>query len=302
MLPSSSVQYDTSTRLTGLLGWPLGHSVSSSVQNALYQMAGINAVYLPMEIEDTPGGLQNFFAAFKTLGMAGLGVTMPYKTKVLPFLDSASQAASAFNCVNCVAVREGKLHGEAFDGYAMCQSAEAAGHPLAGKHVLVLGAGGVTGIVLHELAQRGVASITVLNRTPERAKALADILAGQAATPVQVGPLTAEALDAAAERCTAVFQCTSLGMFGTKAQHPYLGFVQRLPAGSIVVDAIYNPPQTGILKEAAAHGHTAINGMGMMAYNMVAQTKLQFGVDLGIAGYHEAMATAMHAMQQRAAK
>lgn len=86
------IPYNWDTKLLGLLGWPLGHSIVPRVHNALYRYAGINAVLLPIELEDAPGNLDRFFSAVRTLRMGGFIVTMPYKSRMLPYLDEVPEA------------------------------------------------------------------------------------------------------------------------------------------------------------------------------------------------------------------
>lgn len=159
----TTIPYNRDTRLLGLLGYPLGHSVVPRIYNELYQLAGRNAVLLPMELEDRSGNLDRFFDAVKTLHILGFIVTMPYKTRMLPYLDEAPEECRALNCVNAVRYAGGKFSGAVFDGYGMCQAIEETGCALAGREALILGAGGICGPVVSEMAHRGVTVLSLIH-------------------------------------------------------------------------------------------------------------------------------------------
>nr|WP_326165322.1 shikimate dehydrogenase [uncultured Oscillibacter sp.] len=296
---TTNVKYDTETRLLGLLGHPLDHSITSVVHNAMYQFGDLNAVFIPFELEDAPGALDRFFDAVKTLGILGFSVTMPYKTRMLPYMDEVSEECRAFNCVNNVKYVDGRFFGDGFDGYGMCQAIEDTGARLAGREALIIGAGGISGVIANEMARRGVTAFTILNRTAEKADRLAQILSDRTGLPVRSGPLTREELDRAAGRADVVAQCTSVGMYGTGTQFPYLGFIQKLDKSAIVADALYNPLQTAILKAASERGLQTVNGIGMLANQMNALIRFYFGTDLGLGGKCEATSTIIRAMQDR---
>lgn len=283
-MTAANVKYDRETKLLGLLGYPLGHSIAAAIHNEVYRSVGINAVLLPMELEDHPGNLGRFLEAVKTLRMRGFIVTMPYKTQMLPYMDEVSVESRAFNCVNAVKYVNGRFYGAAFDGYGMCQTIEDAGVKLAGREALVIGAGGISGPVASEMARRGVTAFTVLNRTEEKAERLAQILREHTGKPVHAGGLTVKELDRAAERANVVAQCTSLGMYGTGTTFPYLNFMKKLRKDTVVADALYNPPQTAFLAAAAGSGLKTASGVGMLSNQVNALIDFFFGVDLGPEG------------------
>lgn len=293
----SAIHYNRETKLLGLLGYPLGHTIAPFIHNALYRFAGINAVMLPMELEDAPGNLARFFDAVRTLRIAGFIVTMPYKTRMLPYLDEAPEESRVFNCVNAVRYEGGRFYGAAFDGYGMCQAIEDTGCTLAGREALILGAGGISGPVAAEMSRRGVTAFTILNRTPEKAEHLAELLRGYTGKPVRAGALTEAELNRAAETAGIVAQCTSAGMYGTQTVFPYLEFLGRLDKSALVADALYNPPQSAFLKSAAEHGLLTVNGMGMLSNQANMLTRFFLGADLGARGKAEAVRAIEAAME-----
>lgn len=293
---TGNATYDRDTKLLGLLGYPLGHSITPAIHNQLYRFAGINAVMLPMELENTPGKLERFLDAVQTLRIRGFIVTMPYKSQLLPYMNEASEQSRVFNCVNAVKYVDGKFYGAAFDGYGMCETIEETGCCLAGREALVIGAGGISGVVAGEMARRGVTAFTILNRTPEKAENLARILREYTGKPVHAGPLTEAELERAARRAGVVAQCTSAGMHGTGTAFPYVDFVSRLDRSAIVAEALYNPPQTAFLKAAARCGLQTVNGTGMLSNQVNKLIDFFFGIRLGAEGKEEAIRAITQAM------
>lgn len=279
MLPTN-VKYDRDTKLVGLLGYPLGFSLTPLIQNALYQAADINAVFLPMEVEDTPENLDKFFEAVRTLNIRGFISTMPYKTKMLPYMDEVMEESRVFNCINAVKYVDGKFYGAGFDGYGLCQTIEDTGVKLEGREALILGAGGICGPATAEMARRGVTSFTILNRTEEKARKLAQLLQDYTGKPAYGGPLNPEELDRAAKSAGVVAQCTSAGMHGTGTEFPYLDFLKKLGKDTVVMDALYNPPQTAFLRAAAECGLKTVNGMGMLSNQASILIDFFFGAQL----------------------
>lgn len=296
----TNVKYDTKTKLLGMLGYPLGHSVTSIVHNAMYQWGDINAIFIPMEVEDKPGNLDRFFDAVGIFHVRGFSVTMPYKTRMLPYIDQCPEECRVFGCINNVKIEDdGRRIGVSYDGYGMGQAIEEAGYAIKDKQVLILGAGGISGITAYEFVKRGAARVVILNRTAEKAEKVAEQLHAYTGIEAVAGPLTKEALDHAAANSHIVAQCTSLGLNGHAADFEYLGFIEKLPKDALIEDAIFNPLQTSILKAGAAAGLVTINGISMLANQMDAIIEFYFGIDLGVGGKHEAASTIIRAMRDR---
>lgn len=297
---TTNVKYDTKTRLLGMLGYPLGHSVTSIVHNAMYQWGDINAVFIPMEVEDKPGNLERFFDAVDIFHVLGFSVTMPYKTRLIPFIDECPEECRVFRCINNVKITEdGRRIGVSYDGYGMGQALEEAGHSIKDKEVLILGAGGISGITAYEFVKRGASKVTILNRTAEKAEKVAQQLHDFTGIETVAGPLTKDELDHAAKNAQIVAQCTSLGLNGHDADFEYLGFVDKLPKNAVIEDAIFNPLQTSILRAGAEAGIATMNGISMLANQMSAIIEFYFGVDLGVGGKYEAASTIIRAMRDR---
>jgi shikimate dehydrogenase len=159
------------TRLVGLIGHPVSHSLSPRMQNAAFEAAGLDWAYVPLPVE--PGRLETAVEALAALGFAGANVTIPHKTAVLAFCDELDPVAERCGSVNTLLVRDAHVLGTSTDGEAVVGAVEAAG-----ARALVLGAGGAAQAVATALADAGCSSLRIASRSPERAHALAARLRG----------------------------------------------------------------------------------------------------------------------------
>jgi shikimate dehydrogenase len=159
------------TRLVGLIGHPVSHSLSPRMQNAAFEAAGLDWAYVPLPVE--PGGLETAVEALAALGFVGANVTIPHKTAVLAFCDELDAVAERCGSVNTLLVGDGRVQGTSTDGEAVVGAVEAAG-----ARALVLGAGGAAQAVATALADADCASLRIASRSPERAHALALRLRG----------------------------------------------------------------------------------------------------------------------------
>ena len=265
-----NVKFDVDTKLAGLVGDPVRQSMLPKAYNALYKHYGINGVFLPFTVPK--GNMPAMLEAAKTMNMAGLIITMPHKADFIEYLDYVDEPARIYQCVNTVRIRDKKTYGYGSDGYGRCQSIENTGFRLAGRKGLIIGAGAVCGVIADEMVRRGVKELFILNRTEEKADALAEKVRTYAKIPVTAGGLTNEELDQAASQVSIVMQCTPMGLKGYGLDFSYLGFVDKLQPGSAVADVVSNPAATLLLQKAQAKGLVTVNGQGMIA----AQTKLMF--------------------------
>ncbi|MHB1314355.1 MAG: shikimate dehydrogenase family protein [Christensenellales bacterium] len=271
------VKYDVDTKFIAQIGYPMDHSCASMLSNAMYEYANLNAVNLTFEIPRDK--LADLVQAAKTLNMQGIDVTMPYKSEMLPFLDECTEEARAFNCINHVKIENGKLYGAGLDGVGMRMAIEKEGVDLNGRDLLILGAGAVSGQIAAELCKSGAKSVTVLNRTIDKAKKVTDVLERLYHVKTAYGEMTTEEMVKAAPHCNLVVQCTPLG-WGGVTDYESVDFVSLLPNGSFVADVLYNPPRTKLLAAAEKRGLKVVNGAAMLFYQAQAAIKFQFGVDL----------------------
>ncbi|WP_419920519.1 shikimate dehydrogenase [Candidatus Poriferisodalis sp.] len=256
------------TKVAGVIGDPVQHSLSPALHNAAFEHLGLDWVYTAFGVPAGQGA--DAVAAMRVLGIEGLSVTMPHKDDVAAACDELSLAAALLGAVNCVRRDGGRLIGENTDGAGFVNSLQAqAGMSPAGLDALVLGAGGAGRAVIAALAAGG-ASVTVANRSPaaaERAAAIGTSAAGGGGA-VVVGTA------AAAGSADLVVNATSLGM---SAGDPLPLEASLLTEGQVVVDLIYQPERTPLLEAAAAAGATTLNGVGMLLFQAAEQFRMWTG-------------------------
>lgn len=245
-----------STRLAAVIGSPVRHSRSPVLVNAAFASAGLDWAFVALEV--APGDAAAAVDAMRVLGLGGLSVTMPHKHDVIAGLDRLSPDAAALDAVNCVAWEGDELVGHNTDGGGLLD-ALAAGEGLqpAGLRCAVLGAGGAARSVVHSLAAAGASEVTVINRTAARAESAA-ALAGDVG---RVGA-PADVRDA-----DLVVNATSIGMGsapGAAGPSPVEPGVLR--PGQTVVDLVYLPVETPLLRLAADAGARPVDGIGMLVH------------------------------------
>jgi shikimate dehydrogenase len=245
------------TRLAAVIGDPVRHSLSPLMYNAAFAAQGLDWAFGAFEVPD--GGGADAVAAMRTLGLAGLAVTMPHKVSVAGAVDALTPAAEALGAVNCVVPSPEGLVGHNTDGDGFVDALrDDEGVDPGGLACLVLGSGGAARAVVRALGAAGAASVVVVARRPEAAAETAR-LAGAVG---RVG--TEEAVDEA----QLVVNATPLGMAGIATLDGGLLPVDpaRLGAGQVVVDLVYHPLVTPLLTEARARGAIAVNGLGMLLH------------------------------------
>ncbi len=280
------------TDRVGIFGYPLGHSMSPALQQAALDECGFDALYeawptLPEELEAAVNGLRE-------ANCYGANVTVPHKVAVIGMLDRLDPQAEAIGAVNTVVVENGKnLAGYNTDaaGFVEALTTEAGFDPH-GKRVLLLGAGGAARAAGHSLAQKGIRSMHIANRTLSRAEALAAELSGLD-TEASAIAITSPGLK---ERCAdadLIVNCTSIGMQGSsdEGRSPLPeGVIQD---GCLVFDVVYNPEVTPLLVEAQRAGAETLGGLPMLVYQGAAAFEMWTGMSPPIDVMMEAARAAM---------
>lgn len=238
-----------------VIGNPIAHSLSPAMHQGGYQAVGFEADYLRLKVEtnDLPQAIQGL----KALGFSGWNVTIPYKEKIIPFLDELTPEALGAGAVNTVKVEKGRLIGHNTDGNGFVRSLEEICPLKKEMQVVLLGAGGAAKGIAMALIPYNV-KIIILNRTYERAEQLA------AWVNQQGGEAAAEAWGAGSWLKTAdvVVQTTSVGL--KQEQYPFS--LKGISPQTVVVDIIFNPWETLFLKDARELGCRTLNGAGMLLY------------------------------------
>lgn len=250
------------TRVFGIFGDPVAHSRSPQMQNAALAAAGLDAVYVPFHVR--PPELAAAVAAVRALGLAGVNVTVPHKEAICPYLDRIDPEAELIGAVNTVVHRDGILTGYNTDAAGFLRAlAEDLAFVPAGRRILLLGAGGAGRAAAAALARGGAAWIGIANRTPERGEALAaQIGAKLPGTSFATLPLCPRELAAVLPRVDLVVNSSSVGLRGEVFDwFPW----ENLNLSAAVYDMVYRPGGTPLVRDAAARGHRAVDGLGMLA-------------------------------------
>jgi shikimate dehydrogenase len=249
------------TRLCGVIGDPVSHTLSPAMHNAAIASLGLDYVYLAFQVKSA--GLGAAVQGMRALGIRGLNVTVPHKVAVQPFLDELDPLAQDIGAVNTIVNDNGKLKGYNTDAGGFLQSLSAAGFAPLGKKVVLLGAGGAARAIGFALAQSG-AHITVLNRKSrlEQGILLAQHLERVSKARVQALELSEASLKSALARAHLLVNATSVGMAPGTEETPVPS--QLLKPGLTVFDVVYSPLETRLLRDATARGCTVISGLEML--------------------------------------
>ena len=268
---------DARTSVYGVIGNPVGHSLSPAMQNAGFAARRINAVYVPFLVRD----LRDFLGSIDPLGIRGFSVTLPHKEKILRHLDGCDPLAARIAAVNTVVVRGGgKLYGYNTDYVGVLQALEKR-IPLRGSRVLIVGAGGAARAVAFALTQAG-AAVCVTARRPARARALAKAASGEA---IARNRLRGKFFDA-------IVNATPVGMHPAVDESP---LDARALNCRLVFDTIYRPRVTKLLRLAARRGIETVSGVEMFVAQGAAQWEIWTGERAPVEAMRRAVVRALAA-------
>lgn len=256
------LKFTPDTKLFPIIGCPMGQSSASYAYNPLFAANGIDEIMWPVEIP--PGGLDDYMAAVRTLGIKHFCLTMPHKSPIIPYLDQVEEESRIFNSVNIVKMENGKSIGAGMDGKGNMAAIKAAGVDVRGMHVMILGAGSIVGVILLELAKNGAAKATLINRSVEKAQKLAHTVRRYADMAIDCLPFTGDNLASVAAECDFFMQSTPLGLKGYPADFTSLEFMDKLRSGAVVMENIVNPPLTKVAAKSREMGLKTIYGIDMM--------------------------------------
>jgi shikimate dehydrogenase len=240
-------------RTAGVLGWPVAHSRSPRLHGFWLERHGIDGAYLPLPVR--PESFSVVVRSLVEAGFAGANVTIPHKQAAFEVCDEVDAAARRAGAVNTLVFSEGRILGSNTDGWGFSESVreQVPGWRADAGPAVLLGAGGAARAIAAALLDAGCPRLTLVNRSPARAEALARELGGPVEV-AEVPPLADAALLANA---------TSLGMQG----QPPLGIdLVPLPSGAVVADIVYVPLETPLLAAARACGLAAVDGLGMLLH------------------------------------
>lgn len=266
-----------STRLVGLLGHPVEHSLSPVMHNAVFQGLDLDFCYLAFDV--LPEEVEGAVRAVRALSMVGVNVTVPHKEAVIDHLDEVSPAAGFLRSVNTIVHREGRLVGHTTDGPGFVQSLRDEGIDPAGREVLMVGGGGAARAILYALAEAGARSLTIaiLPFERERMEGFGQALA-ERFPPLKVGvevletPGVADAL----ARASLLVHATPVGMWPEVEALPPIP-VEVLGPDHVVYDIVYNPPKTLLRRLAEERGATTVGGLGMLVHQGALSLQMWIG-------------------------
>ena len=275
----------------GIIGHPIGHSISPLFQQAALDAIGFDGTYEPWDVESHEVG--DFVNGLRTHGTLGINVTVPHKEAVIPLLNGMDDWASIAGAVNTIVNRDGQLTGHNTDGIGFLRALrEGAGFDPRGRDVLVLGAGGSARGVVYALARAGIAQLFIANRTLERAERLASLAidSGVAAEAMELPDAPR-----AASEVGLIVNCTSMGMVHGPDEEGTPLSAGDIPSTVLVNDLVYNPQETPLLREAARAGAATLGGIQMLVYQGAASFEMWTGQDAPVPVMLEAAMAAMRA-------
>ena len=249
-------------KVTGIIGYPLGHSVSPVMHNAAFKKLGLDYEYVPFEVN--PDDLEEALKGLRALHIAGFNVTIPHKETIVPLLDDVTKVARIIGAVNTVLNQEGKLIGYNTDGAGFIDSLkEDAKTDPKGKNAVVLGAGGASRAISVMLAESGARSVILADVLDEKAQELADYIKSYFGIDAKNVSPNSKDLQKAIDDADILVNSTPIGMHPKTNQSPLSKDV-TLPKKLLVYDLVYNPKETKLLKDAKAAGAKTCSGLGML--------------------------------------
>lgn len=276
------------TKLLGLLGYPVEHSLSPAMHNAALDHLGLDMVYLPLPAK--PEDLGRAVQGMRALGFAGANVTIPHKEAVLPWIDELSHQARLIGAVNTLVFGDGKVSGHNTDAAGFLFSLrEEAGFDPAGRTCLILGAGGAARAVAVALGRAGAGTVYIANRTREKAAGLARLLDQELGVAARALSLEENELVPVLERSDLVVQASPVGMHPHSDAPPIISPTLLSPE-TLVYDLIYNPPETAFLRLARERGCRTLNGLDMLVHQGARSFELWTGIPAPVAVMRAAIA------------
>ena len=243
------------TKITGLFGYPVEHTLSPAMHNAAFEHLGMDYCYLPFLVH--PGSLGKAVEAVKALSMTGVNVTIPHKEAVIPFLDEVNEEASFIGAVNTIVNREGRLTGYNTDGRGFMRSLDENGIGVAGKKVLVVGAGGASRAIGYYLSEKAE-GLFIHDIDGEKLDKLTSDLSRIR------GNITALRKAEDPRQFNIIINATPLGL---RKEDPSPIDLSAVTSDQTVCDLIYK--KTALLDNASKKGCRTMDGLGMLLWQGV---------------------------------
>ncbi len=251
-----------STSNIGIIGYPLGHTLSPVFQNAALRHHGIDEEFQAWPVH--PDDLIEKVDTFRADSFLACCVTLPHKQAVIPLVDELADTAKAVGAVNWIVNNDGRLIGHNTDSPGFLRALTELGKfDPSGKSALVFGAGGAARAIVHALKSAGVDSMTIANRTLSRARQLADSFSDESLK-IGTAELSHDALADIAPNADLLVNTTSIGMAGGPAPGDSPISSQLIAPNTVAYDAVYAPPMTPFLREVDKAGGSTLGGSTML--------------------------------------
>jgi shikimate dehydrogenase len=261
---------DAKTRLCALIGNPVEHSLSPAIHNAAFQHLGLNFVYVAFKVEDVEGALRGLRAL---TGIRGVSVTIPHKVAVLPYLDEIAPTARNIGAINTIVSDGSRLTGYNTDASGAMAALRAGGAPVDGGRVLLLGSGGAARAIAFALCMDAkVSALTILAILDQERDTLVRDLRDKTGASVTGQQLTSDMLGRSIPNVQVMIHCTPVGM-SPKVDETCVP-AKLLASHLTVMDIVYNPLETRLLKEARQAGCRTVRGVEMFLQQAVGQFEL----------------------------
>ena len=260
------------TRVCGVIGDPIEHSLSPTIHNAAFDHLKLDFVFLAFRVK--AADLENAVRGMRGLGIHGLNVTMPHKSTVIGYLDEVDSTVKFLGSANTVLNKDGVLSGFNTDGVGALKALRENGAELSEKKVLLLGAGGAAKAIAFSLAEE-VGELAILNRAAEKAKKLAEALGRISNKKIVGGSLSPDVIAKNLQDSDVLINATSVGMH-PEANRSIVA-PQWLRSDLTVMDIVYNPVETKLARDAKAAGAKVISGVEMLVYQGAASFEIWTG-------------------------
>ena len=272
------------TGLLALIGSPVGHSGSPAMYNYSFEKLGLDYAYVAFDIKIEE--VKDAIAAMKTFRMRGCNVTMPCKTEAVKYMDELSPAAKIIGAVNTIVNNDGKLMGYITDGEGFVHNLADHGITIKGKKITVAGGGGAATAIQVQCALDGAREISIFNikdaffeRTLETAEKIRKAVPGIIVNVYDIADVAKMTEEIASSD---IFTNATIVGMKPMENESVVKDVSAFRPGLVVADAVYNPEETRLLKEAKEAGCTCVNGKGMLLWQGVAAFKLYTGQDMPV--------------------
>jgi len=275
MIMNQEIRGDT--RIVGLLGYPVAHSISPQIHNHAFRSLNLNFAYVPFEVP--PQKLGNVIQALRSFKFAGANVTIPHKRNACNYCDIISPLSNVTGTVNTLYLKDGLLYGTTTDPEGFYRAVSSMSFNFNGSRIVILGNGGTARTLAYSIAlEKKVASLTIVGRNEIKVSLLAHEIRLNTGFDVAYTTFENEKLSDIMESCGLLVNTTNVGMHPNINETPLES--KFFHSSMTVFDVIYNPGTTRFLAEAAIAGCRTQNGLKMLLYQGLASSKLWSGIDV----------------------